>query len=41
MGVSKHKCAICDYAEDKDLLEVHHIDEDRSHNEKENLNFML
>ena len=32
-----HKCAICGWDEDKDILEVHHIDEDRSHNELENL----
>ena len=32
-----HKCAICNWNEDEDILEVHHIDEDRSHNELENL----
>ena len=32
-----HQCAICGWDEDKDILEVHHIDEDRNHNEKENL----
>ena len=32
-----HQCAICGWSEDKDILEVHHIDEDRNHNEKENL----
>lgn len=33
----EHQCAICNYAEDKDLLEVHHIDENRSNNELSNL----
>lgn len=32
-----NKCAICSWDEDKDILEVHHIDEDRSHNDLENL----
>lgn len=32
-----HKCAICGWDEDKDILEVHHIDENRSHNDLENL----
>ena len=30
-------CAICGYDEDIDLLEVHHIDEDRQNNQIENL----
>lgn len=32
-----HKCAVCNWDEDEDVLEVHHIDENRNHNEKENL----
>ena len=32
-----HKCAICNWNEDEDVLEVHHIDENREHNEKQNL----
>ena len=34
---ANHKCAICGWDEDKDILEVHHIDENLSHNELENL----
>ena len=33
----EHKCAICDWNEDEDMLEVHHIDEDRSNNSINNL----
>lgn len=33
----EHKCAICGWCEDERVLEVHHIDEDRSHNQLENL----
>ena len=33
----EHKCAVCGYAEDADLLEVHHIDENRSNNKLSNL----
>jgi predicted RNA-binding Zn-ribbon protein involved in translation (DUF1610 family) len=33
----EHKCCVCDWAEDERILEVHHIDEDRSHNETNNL----
>ena len=33
----EHKCAICGWNEDKDILEVHHIDENREHNELNNL----
>lgn len=32
-----HKCAICGFAEDEDLLEVHHIDENHNNNELSNL----
>ena len=32
-----HECAICGWNEDIDVLEVHHIDENRSHNELDNL----
>ena len=32
-----HKCAVCGYDEDKDILEVHHIDENRENNEIDNL----
>lgn len=33
----KHECAVCGYNEDEILLEVHHIDSDREHNELSNL----
>lgn len=33
----EHKCAVCGWDEDADILEVHHIDENREHNELENL----
>jgi len=32
-----HKCEVCGYDEDVDLLEVHHIDKNRAHNNSENL----
>lgn len=32
-----HKCLACGWDEDTDILEVHHIDEDRSNNSLENL----
>lgn len=32
-----HECAVCGYNEDVDVLEVHHIDEDRDNNSLENL----
>jgi 5-methylcytosine-specific restriction endonuclease McrA len=32
-----HECAICGYNEDERILEVHHIDENRNHNEIKNL----
>lgn len=33
----QHKCADCNYDAVKDILVVHHIDEDRSNNDKSNL----
>ena len=33
----EHKCCVCGWAEDERILEVHHIDEDRSNNEISNL----
>lgn len=33
----EHKCAVCGWNEDSDILEVHHIDENREHNEVGNL----
>lgn len=35
--VYDHKCAICGWDEDERILEVHHIDENHSHNELNNL----
>lgn len=32
-----HECAICKWNEDDDVLEVHHIDENRQNNEIDNL----
>ena len=32
-----NSCSVCGYEEDTDLLEVHHIDEDRTNNELNNL----
>lgn len=32
-----HKCAVCGWSEDERILEVHHIDENREHNNIENL----
>ena len=32
-----HECAICGWNEDDSILEVHHIDEDRNHNDLNNL----
>ena len=32
-----HRCAICGWDEDEEILDVHHIDEDRTHNDIENL----
>lgn len=33
----EHKCSICGWDEDASILEVHHIDENREHNELDNL----
>lgn len=33
----EHKCAICLWDEDEDMLDVHHIDENRLNNELDNL----
>jgi len=33
----EHKCAVCGWDEDERVLEVHHLDEDRSHNQLNNL----
>lgn len=33
----EHKCVVCGYDEDERILEVHHIDEDRSNNDISNL----
>lgn len=33
----EHKCAVCGWNEDERVLEVHHIDENRTHNQLENL----
>lgn len=33
----EHECAICGWDEDKDVLEVHHIDENRDNNDISNL----
>ena len=33
----EHKCAVCGWDEDVDVLEVHHIDENREHNALDNL----
>ena len=32
-----HQCAVCGWNEDEDILEVHHIDENRQHNDLDNL----
>lgn len=33
----EHCCAVCGWGEDEDILEVHHIDENRSNNKVDNL----
>lgn len=33
----EHKCLVCGWNEDERILEAHHIDENRQHNEIENL----
>lgn len=35
-----HKCAICGWDEDERVLEVHHLDEDRTNNKIENLRIL-
>lgn len=35
-----HRCAICSFERDSRLLEVHHIDEDRSNNRLDNLKIL-
>ena len=35
-----HKCAICGYDDEEDILEVHHIDENRKNNDISNLNIL-
>ena len=35
--VYEHKCVVCGYDEEERILEVHHIDEDRSNNDVSNL----
>ncbi len=35
-----HKCAVCGWDEDERILEVHHIDENREHNELNNLTIL-
>ena len=32
-----HECAVCGWNEDVDVLQIHHIDENRKNNQKENL----
>lgn len=36
----EHKCSVCGWDEDVDVLEVHHIDEDRNNNNLENLKLL-
>lgn len=36
-AIYEHKCSVCGQAEDIDVLEVHHIDENRENNNVENL----
>lgn len=33
----EHKCCVCNWSEDERILEVHHIDEDRTNNNIDNL----
>lgn len=35
-----HKCDICEWGEDERVLEVHHLDEDKSNNKIENLRIL-
>lgn len=32
-----HECSVCGYKEEEDILQIHHIDEDRSNNNLDNL----
>lgn len=36
----EHKCFVCGWDEDERILEVHHVDENREHNELENLRIL-
>ena len=36
----EHQCAVCGWNEDEDILEVHHIDENRENNELDNLKIL-
>lgn len=38
--VYPHKCAVCGWNEDERILEVHHLDEDRTNNNIENLSIL-
>ena len=35
-----HKCCICGWDEDERILEVHHLDENRNHNDISNLRIL-
>jgi 5-methylcytosine-specific restriction endonuclease McrA len=35
--IYEHKCAVCGYDEEENILQVHHIDENRQNNDIENL----
>ena len=37
LNTYENKCVVCGYEDDKRILEVHHIDENRNNNEIENL----
>ncbi len=37
LNALEHKCVVCGWNEDERILEVHHIDENREHNNIENL----
>jgi 5-methylcytosine-specific restriction endonuclease McrA len=39
-NIYPHECAICGWDEDERVLEVHHLDEDRKHNNIENLRIL-
>ena len=38
--IYRHECLICGWDEDERILEVHHLDSDRTHNEIENLSIL-